>query len=258
MIEKIDDITKVEVSKFGFSANVYVIEDILIDTGFPRTTGKLLNYLKDKKISRIINTHGHIDHIGGNSLIQNYFKSKIYLYPIEREYRILEKIILGTPEKFFSENVPEEIKTEKHSFEVLYTPGHSKDHITLFENKEKLAFSGDLVLHGKAREISHEVEIYRAIDSLKKLRELKPEKIFPGHGDIFYGCEVLDEKINYLEDLGEKILKLYEHGKNIKEIVKIVFGGERFPYMIIKNYFSAENLVNSYLKKIATDKVLNR
>jgi len=56
----------------------------------------------------------------------------------------------------------------------------------------------------------------------------------------------------------EKILKLYEQRKNIKEIVKIIFGGERFPYIFIKNYFSAGNLVNSYLKKIATDKVLNR
>ena len=247
MIEKIEDVIKIEVSKFRFSANIYLTDDILIDTGFPRTAGKLLNYLKNKKVSKIVNTHGHIDHIGGNSVIQKYFRCKIYLYPIERKYTTLERIIFGAPEEFSSENVPEKIKTEKHSFNVLYTPGHSKDHITLFENKERLAFSGDLVLHGEAREVSNEVEIYRAIDSLKKLKSLKPEKIFPGHGDVFYGYEVLDEKINYLENLGEKIIKLHEEGKNIKEIVKIIFGGERFPYIFIKNYFSAENLVRSYL-----------
>jgi len=254
MIEKIENVTRIEVSKFRFSANIYLIDDILIDTGFPRTAEELLNYLKNKKISKIVNTHGHVDHIGGNSVIQKYFRCKIYLYPAERKYTTLERIIFGTPEKFFSENLPEKIKTEKHSFDVLYTPGHSKDHITLFENKEKLAFSGDLVLHGKAREVSNEAEIYKAIDSLKKLKSLKPDKIFPGHGDIFHGYEVLDKKINYLKDLGEKILKLHEEGKNIKEIVKIVFGGERFPYTFIKKYFSAENLVKSYL----TDKVLNR
>ncbi|MCD6466833.1 MAG: MBL fold metallo-hydrolase, partial [Methanomicrobia archaeon] len=70
MIEKIEDVIKIEVSKFRFSANIYLIDDTLIDTGFPRTAGKLLDCLKDKKISKIVNTHGHIDHIGGNGIIQ--------------------------------------------------------------------------------------------------------------------------------------------------------------------------------------------
>jgi len=80
MIEKIENVTKIEVSKFRFSANIYLIDDILIDTGFPRTAGELLNYLESKKINKIVNTHGHIDHIGGNSVIQRYFNAKfIYI-----------------------------------------------------------------------------------------------------------------------------------------------------------------------------------
>jgi len=248
MIEKIEDIKRIELSQFKFPVNVYLIDDLLIDTGFPRTAKKLLSYLKNKKINKIVNTHGHMDHTGGNSLLQGYFRCRIYHYPAKRSYTVVEKLLFGKLKNFTSETPPEKINTENHSFEILYTPGHSDDHITLFEKKKRYIFSGDLVLHGEAREVSRDVKIYRAIESLKKLRTLKPEKIFPGHGEIFYGYEVLDEKIGYLEDLGERILRLYEGGKSVKEIVKIVFGGERFPYFFIKSYFSCENLVRSYIK----------
>jgi len=297
MIEKIEDIKRIELSQFKFPVNVYLIDDLLIDTGFPRTAKKLLSYLKNKKINKIVNTHGHMDHTGGNSLLQGYFRCRIYHYPAKRSYTVVEKLLFGNlknftsetpPEKINTDNYsfeilytpghsddhitlfekkkryifsgdlvlhgearevsPEKINTDNYSFEILYTPGHSDDHITLFEKKKRYIFSGDLVLHGEAREVSRDVKIYRAIESLKKLRTLKPEKIFPGHGEIFYGYEVLDEKIGYLEDLGERILRLYEGGKSVKEIVKIVFGGERFPYFFIKGYFSCENLVRSYIK----------
>ena len=49
MIEKIEDIKRIELSQFKFPVNVYLIDDLLIDTGFPRTAKKLLSYLKNKK-----------------------------------------------------------------------------------------------------------------------------------------------------------------------------------------------------------------
>lgn len=245
MIERIGDIARIELPHFMLPTNVYLVDDLLIDTGFPRGAKRVLSHAGEG-VHRIVNTHGHIDHIGGNSLLQNHFHCEIFLRPMEREYTTLEKILFGRPKKFSSQPPPERVETENYTFHVIDTPGHCEDHITLFEPTKKIAFSGDLVLHGEAREVSQEVEIYKAINSLKKLRELKPKEIFPGHGDIFYGTEIIDEKIAYLEELGEKILTLHEEGKNVKEIVKRIFGGERVPYIFIKSYFSAENLVRSY------------
>ncbi|MEA1994306.1 MAG: MBL fold metallo-hydrolase [Euryarchaeota archaeon] len=253
MIKTIDGVTKITLPHFMLPTNVYLIDNLLIDTGFPRAAKKILEHVKDKKITRIINTHGHIDHIGGNSLLQNYFHCDIFLQPMEREYTLLEKLLFGRPKTFSSIPPLTTLETDNYTFHVIDTPGHCKDHITLFKPAKKLAFSGDLVLHGEAREVSKEVEVYRAIDSLKTLRKLKPKRIFPGHGDVFYGYEVLDEKIAYLEDLGEKILDLHKEGKTVKEIAKVVFDGESFPYTLTKNYFSAENLVRSYIG----DNVLN-
>ncbi len=254
MIEQIDDITKITLPYFMLPTNVYLVDDLLIDTGFPRGAKKALNQVQKRKITSIVNTHGHIDHIGGNGLLQEYFHCNIFLPAREQEFTTLEKILFGRPKKFSSRNPPNTIETENHTFHVIDTPGHASDHITLFESHKKLAFSGDLVLHGEAREVSREVEIYKAIESLKRLRALNPKMIFPGHGAVFHDPAILNKKITYLEELGDRIIALYNEGKSPQEIVQIVFDGEQFPYMFIKDYFSAENLVRAYINKSPTVK----
>ena len=57
----------------GVNGNVYLVEDdaklTLIDTGLPRSSGKIIKYIKQlgyepSSVSTIILTHFHIDHVG--------------------------------------------------------------------------------------------------------------------------------------------------------------------------------------------------
>ncbi len=68
-MEKIDDIIMIEGK--GYDSNIYIFEDVIVDTG----TGDNIRYIKDsikeagisiEDLSLIVNTHNHYDHIGGN------------------------------------------------------------------------------------------------------------------------------------------------------------------------------------------------
>jgi glyoxylase-like metal-dependent hydrolase (beta-lactamase superfamily II) len=45
--------------------SAYLIDDILIDSGCDYSKNELAEFLQDKRVSVIVNTHHHEDHIGG-------------------------------------------------------------------------------------------------------------------------------------------------------------------------------------------------
>jgi len=68
-LDKINDVVIIE--GIGYDSNIYIFEDVMVDTG----TGDNIQYIKDsmKKagiseddLALIVNTHNHYDHIGGN------------------------------------------------------------------------------------------------------------------------------------------------------------------------------------------------
>jgi glyoxylase-like metal-dependent hydrolase (beta-lactamase superfamily II) len=67
-MRKINDILMVEGR--GFDCNVYVFEDVLVDTGTGENIDYILKSIEEAGInpddlSLIVNTHNHYDHIGG-------------------------------------------------------------------------------------------------------------------------------------------------------------------------------------------------
>ena len=68
-LRRINDIIIIE--GIGYDSNIYVFEDVIVDTG----TGENMEYIKNSiknaditfdDLSLIVNTHNHYDHIGGN------------------------------------------------------------------------------------------------------------------------------------------------------------------------------------------------
>ena len=48
----------------------FVFEDIMVDSGNANSQELFLHQVKDLSITRLVNTHGHEDHIGNNSILQ--------------------------------------------------------------------------------------------------------------------------------------------------------------------------------------------
>mgnify|MGYP002857734268 CR=1 FL=1 len=70
------------------------------------------------------------------------------------------------------------------SFEVIYTPGHTKEEITYYFKKENIMFTGDFIFKdGIGRcDLSggNYIEMMKSLEKMKKYDS--NIKIFPGHG----------------------------------------------------------------------------
>ena len=88
---------------------------------------------------------------------------------------------------------------ELHGFpgwKAIHTPGHSQDSLCFFHEPTRCLLTGDTILGSgtKGHVVSpaiydSPIEMRRTI---RKLKELDPAQIFPGHGKIFSGEQLLD------------------------------------------------------------------
>jgi hypothetical protein len=62
--------------------------------------------------------------------------------------------------------------------------------------------------------------------------------------------EKLDKLIGYLEELGGKIERLYNEGKDVDTIRQEIFGDEGPLAGFTQQQFSSVNMVKSFLRKI--------
>ena len=173
---------------FGSDSNIYVFDDVIVDTG----TGDNIEHVREslKKtnldisdISLIVNTHCHFDHVGGN----RHFNSKLAIH--EKDAPALENgDPIATASQIFGRHIEPQkvdfklIEGDKiHDFEVIHTPGHTIGGICLY-NGETL-ISGDTVFAngGFGRyDLGGDINMLR--ESLEKLSKLDVEYLLPGHG----------------------------------------------------------------------------
>jgi|SRR5688500_15979115 len=177
------------------STNYYLIDaksgKLLVDCGWPGTLPKFSAELKRKGISLneikyFLVTHFHPDHAG---LIQELKNQGIKFLLLDCQIDLLPQLT----EFFKTKTYPYiEIKQndnltlsleESRTFlagiglngEILYTPGHSDDSITLILDKG-FAFTGDL--HPSFMNIDDS----KTRESWDKIYQHKITRIFPGHG----------------------------------------------------------------------------
>ncbi|MCW4024205.1 MAG: MBL fold metallo-hydrolase [Candidatus Bathyarchaeota archaeon] len=181
---------QIEVFPVGnLQTNCYVVSDsqtkeaLIIDPGFDYTyeAKQVVDYIEKAglKINCIINTHGHHDHIGGDSYLQKKYGVPVYIHPNDKHYLTTR-----------SENAHLDITTLKEgelirfgaeSLKVMETPGHSPGSICLVS--DRLVFSGDTLFAGGIGRTDFEGGSGEDMaQSLKKLMAL-PENftVYPGH-----------------------------------------------------------------------------
>jgi len=187
----------------GRDGCIYLInlgELVLIDTGAGWSVDKIINNIQKlgfdcKKISKILLTHCHIDHIGGVPEIKKRFGSKIYIHkldapPLENGDPILtaanwyQTSFPPTPVdvKF---DAPKEILTVGgEKIVCLHTPGHTPGSICIYMDKDgkRILFGQDL--HGPLlEEFGSNLEDWDR--STQKLLGLDADIFCEGHFGIY-------------------------------------------------------------------------
>jgi glyoxylase-like metal-dependent hydrolase (beta-lactamase superfamily II) len=185
-----------------FQQNTYLIYDdkgeaFIIDPGNHSTSEneQLKKFISDNKLklSRLLLTHAHIDHVLGNKFIFDTYGlmpevHKEDLYFIENmEYTAelygVNAEISPMPTTFINDG--DIIKLGDYSFECIYTPGHSPGSISFYNAQNKILISGDVLFYGSIGRTdlprSNHDDLIKAITT--RLFTLPPDvKVYSGHG----------------------------------------------------------------------------
>lgn len=156
-------------------------------------TISLLIRMQSVKLTHIIDTHTHADHISAAAELQKRFSALIVMHEnTKNKWRIVDQgdafgigDILRSNAKIPIDmyvNDGDIITVGKHKAEILFTPGHTDNHITVKIGNH--IFTGDLLLIGQAgRSDLPGGDPGEQYDSLMKKILLLPDEtlMYPGH-----------------------------------------------------------------------------
>ena len=178
-------------------------DSVIIDPAHPPEVLPVLDQKTksgDIKLSRIINTHHHHDHAGGNAEILSHYKLPI----------------IGGKQCAHVTEVPSHNSTfqigESIKVTALHTPCHTQDSICYFmeDGDERVVFTGDTLFIGGCGRFfeGNAEEMDRALNEV--LGGLPEDtRVFPGHeytkGNVRFAKKVVDdEAVRALEEFAEK------------------------------------------------------
>ena len=233
------------------SVSTYLVDGLLIDSGLAYTSEELLDFLKTRKVKILVNTHYHEDHIGANYLLREKLGIELFAHRLAVEkinqrpkLYLYQEEVWGYPVPTKPEVIGDNVATDLFSFEVIHTPGHSPDHICLFERSRGWLFSGDLFHSTHPVVARPEENQWQILESLRLVKGLKPRILFTAPSDVVSEPEkVLDETVRYLEQLGKRIEDFNKKGLSSVEIRQEIFGEERPITAMTQEQFSSLNLI---------------
>ena len=122
-------------------------------------------------VTHVLMTHGHPDHTNGNS----------------RAVALTGAPVAGHPALPSSPDIPlsdgQELALGALRLRIIHVPGHSDDHLVLYEPSFKLLITGDLLFVGKVGGTRSDENARVEWDSLQRMLAQVPDDatVWPGH-----------------------------------------------------------------------------
>jgi glyoxylase-like metal-dependent hydrolase (beta-lactamase superfamily II) len=185
--------------------NCYLAEDVLVDAGRTWDRRRIFAELEGREISMLALTHVHPDHQGVAKDVCEARGIPLACHagdvdamegrrPVQEASadnplnRLIASIWQGPPYKV--ERVLEE-GDEVAGFRLVHAPGHSRGHVLFFRESDRVVICGDVIrnmsyatgLPGIKEPpplFTYDMEENRR--SIRRLAELNPSLILPGHG----------------------------------------------------------------------------
>jgi glyoxylase-like metal-dependent hydrolase (beta-lactamase superfamily II) len=187
------------------SINVYLAEDVLIDAGRRWDRRRIFAELDGREVSMLALTHAHPDHQGVAKDLCEARAIPLACHADDVEAmegrRAMQEAAPGNPYnrliKRTWQGPPHEVERvlregdEVAGFRVVHAPGHARGEIVFFREADRVAICGDVI-----RNMSYatgrpmiaeppEIFTYDPAEnrrSIRKLADLEPSLILPGHG----------------------------------------------------------------------------
>lgn len=185
--------------------NTYVVSDeskecVIIDCGALYDVEKeaIRKYIEDNNLkpTRLIATHGHVDHHFGDRFVYDTWGLKPELHGSDEEgfgsLPLQASTVCGIDGLSDDDFVPagqylsgaDNIVFGSHRLDIVETPGHSPGSVTYLCEDEKVAFTGDTLFRGSIGRTDFKGgSMFLIILSLRKLCQLADDiTVYPGHG----------------------------------------------------------------------------
>jgi glyoxylase-like metal-dependent hydrolase (beta-lactamase superfamily II) len=188
------------------SCNQVVLDDsdgcTVVDTGHSLHADQTIELLRaavaSKPVRRIVNTHCHVDHMGGNAAVQRAFGARIAIPEGEAS-----GVRPWTAQSFWMEYADQDAERFDYddvvsageslamgglAWQAVAAPGHDMGALVFFEPEHRVLISGDalwqkglgvVVPDGGGRALR------AALGTLDAIEQLAPSVVIPGHGEPF-------------------------------------------------------------------------
>lgn len=185
--------------------NVYVADDVLIDSGGRLARRKLFTVLASMHLRAHVLTHAHFDHQGSSRAACDRFRIPLWCGAGDREAMETGdlSLVLPRPDGWIARlsrwlagpacPVERDLHegAEVGGFTVVETPGHTPGHLAYWREQDRILILGDVLFHrnpvsrrrGLAEPfpfVTHDLAQNRC--SARKLAALEPKVICFGHG----------------------------------------------------------------------------
>jgi glyoxylase-like metal-dependent hydrolase (beta-lactamase superfamily II) len=213
----------------GYEVSAYLLDGVLVDTGFPRGARAMGAAVDALKPRGAIVTHWHEDHAGNVPLLASRglplvmhpaCESALRSQPSVRLYRHL---VWGQTPRFDQTRRD----FDPAPLEIVPLPGHTPDHVGVWDAERRILVSGDLFLGVKVR-VAHRHESPRVLlESLRTAAALEPRLLLDAHrGPLLDATGRLRAKIAWLGATIDAIESRQARGESAREITRRVLGRE--------------------------------
>lgn len=222
------------------SNNILFIEGehaTLVDSGYvahaDQTVALVRHTLAGRQLSRLVNTHSHSDHIGGNAALAAAFGCRIAIpegiVPAVTEWDEAALLLEPTAQsatRFAHDDVVtagDELTMGGLTWQALAAPGHDMHALVFYNPDRRILISGDALWRDGFGVIFAELMgtaegLKGARETLDRLSRLAIDVVIPGHGAPF-------------DDVGQAFARAYarlaafeaDSGRLARHAVKVVF-----------------------------------